>query len=193
MKNACPKILKLVFLRKSVAAWILATTGPLAYAQYPGYKVPENPAGTHYMLGIIGYNYTDKYISGFSINGQGGGYVRLSSPTTGGSATVCCALLSKNPTWPMRVLIRWADGGCREYEKNRAYGHNRHYYRERMVEVERGTATQPADMAVHFFKDGSVRVMLSDGWEPPLLKLSEDRAKEVDFPECKPGEVEQYL
>lgn len=157
------------------------------------YPVPENEAKTHYMLGIIGYNYTDDPIASFSIDGADGGHVRLSSPTSGGSGTSCCVLLSKNPVWPMQVQVRWQVGGCRVYEENRKFGHNQYYFKELIVTVERGTNAHPSDMAVHFFKNGSVRVRLSDGWDPPIVKLEKNRAIEKIFSECKPGESAQYL
>jgi len=36
------------------------------------------------MLGITGYNYTNRYIDGFSVNGQGGGNVLISEDHAGG-------------------------------------------------------------------------------------------------------------
>lgn len=140
------------------------------------------------MLGIIGYNYTDRYIDNFTIDGQGGGYIRLSSPTSGGSSTVCCVLLSKKPTWPMRVRVRWSVGGCREYEKYRRYGHIHNFYKETEVEVDHELKVLPSDIAAHFFADGSVKVRLSDGWEPPLVKLSKDRPDKENYPECEVGQ-----
>lgn len=164
-----------------------------SFAQSEEYSVPENESGTHYMLGILGFNYTDEYINSFSINGQGGGNIQLSSPTSGGGGTVCCVLLSKKSKWPMHVLVRWQSGGCRVYDKDRRYGHNQHYYKEATIEVERGTSAHPSDIAVHFFKNGTVRVILSDGWEPPLLLLPQNRATEKKFPECRLGEPVQNL
>ena len=157
------------------------------------FPVPENEAKTHYMLSILGYNYTDHPIAAFSIDGQGGGSVRASSPTSGGGGIVCCILFSKEPKWPIQVLVRWQSGGCRVYHKNRQYGHNKYYYKEMMVNVEKATSAHPSDIAVHFYKDGSVRVRLIDDIEPPLLKLPEEREIKRDFMECKPGEPEEYL
>lgn len=155
--------------------------------------VAENEAKTHYMFGILGYNYTDENIVAFSVDGQGGGDVRVSTPTTGGSGIVCCILFSKNPKWPIQVLVRWQSGGCRVFPKNSRYGRNRYFYKEVMVDVERGMSAHPSDMAVHFYKDGSVRVRLVDELEPPLIKLPKNRLIEREFPECKPGDPVEYL
>lgn len=163
-----------------------------AHARKSETPVSENEEKT-YMLGIIGYNYTDSYIATFSIEGQGGGFVRLSSPTSGGSGVVCCVLFSKKPEWPIQVHIRWQSGGCRVYAKNRQYGHDRFYYKESIVNVEKGSSSHPSHIAVHFYKDDSVRVRLMDDLESPLVLLPKDRAVERDFPECKPGEPIESL
>lgn len=183
---------KLLVRRIFLMMVVMAYGVSYAHEMTDAYPVPENAAKTHFMLGIIGYNYTDQFIDGFSVAGHSGGDIRLSSPTTGGSGTVCCFLLSKQTKWPMQVRVRWQSGGCRVRYKNPKFGHNQNYYKEAMVPVERGTSEHPSDIGVHFYKDGTVRIKLSDGWEPPLLKLQEDRSKEVDFPDCKQGDEVQY-
>jgi len=155
--------------------------------------VPQNEAKTHYMLGIIGYNYTNRTIDGFSIDGHGGGDVRVSSPTSGGGGTMCCILLSKKPTWPIQVLVRWQSGGCRVYDKKRPSGRNYYSYKELKVNVEKGTSAYPSDIGVHFYPDGSVRVRLSEGSGTPLLKLPKSRLIDDYLPECKPGYPVEYL
>jgi hypothetical protein len=40
-------------------------------------------------LEINGFNYTDLYIDSFEVNGQGGGNLFVSSPTSGGGGGVC--------------------------------------------------------------------------------------------------------
>lgn len=46
---------------------------------------PAKPGGPRYVsLTIEGYNYTDDYIDQFTVNGQGGGNLYLSTPTSGG-------------------------------------------------------------------------------------------------------------
>lgn len=156
-------------------------------------SVPENEARTHYMLGILGYNYTNEDIAAFSIDGQGGGDIRVSTPTEGGGGTVCCVLFSKNPTWPIKVRVRWQSGGCRVWHKNGRSGHNQYYYKEALVNVEPSPSAIPAYISAHFYKDGSVRVRLLNDAEFPLLKLPSSRAIDEEFPECKSGEPVEYL
>jgi hypothetical protein len=164
-----------------------------AYAGQAENLVPQDEAKTHYMLGIIGYNYTNRNIDGFSIDGHGGGDVRVSSPTSGGGGTMCCVLFSKKPKWPIQVLVRWQSGGCRVYDKNRPAGRNYYTYKERNVNVEKGTSAYPSEIGVHFYLDGSVRVRLSDGSEDLLLKLPKSRLIDDYLPECKPGYPVDYL
>jgi len=164
-----------------------------AFAQQPEIPVSENEEKTHYLFSIIGYNYTNRHIDGFSIDGQGGGDVRVSSPTSGGGGIVCCVLFSKKPKWPIHVLIRWQSGGCRVWHKDRRFGHNRYYYKETTVNVEPGSSKQPSGITVHFFQDGSVRVRLINDLEPPLVRLPEERAVDDYFPECKATDPVEYL
>lgn len=187
-----------IFLSKLILCASLLLTveffgSQMASAGQTEYPVPENPAKTHYMLGIIGYNYTDENIAAFTVNGAGGGNVRLSSPTSGGGGTVCCVLLSKNNVWPMQVIVRWQVGGCRVYHEDRNFGYSQFYYKEANVTVERGKSARPSDITVHFYKNGAVRVILSEGGDLPLLKLEKDRAVERKFPECKLTDPVEYL
>lgn len=60
-------------------------------------------------LALVGYNYTDRYIDTFSVDGQGGSNLFVSSPTSGGGGSVCCATY-----WPglkdYKVKVRWQSG-----------------------------------------------------------------------------------
>jgi hypothetical protein len=183
----------LAALKNFFVLLILITSSSASLAQDNGFRIAENEAGTHYMFSILGYNYTDEHISAFSIDGQGGGSIRVSTPDSGGSGIVCCILFSKKPKWPIHVLVRWQSGGCKVYARNGKYSHRQFYYKEKMVNVEPGTSAHPSDIAVHFYKDGSVRVRLVDELEPPLLALPKNREVERDFPDCKLGEPVEYL
>lgn len=63
-------------------------------------------------LDLIGYNYTDRHISDYDVDGQGGGDVRLSSPTSGGGGIVCCVRLATGEEDPIIVRVRWQVDGC---------------------------------------------------------------------------------
>lgn len=186
-----PRLDKFLKYKISLVVLGLYVTNPLL-AQLPKYSVPENNTGTHYMLGIVGYNYTDSLIANYTVDGQGGGDIRLSSPTSGGGSTVCCIMLSKKPHWPIYVLVRWQDGGCRENTKDHKFVGNHYQYKEATVSVDRGTSSNPSDIAVHFYQDGSVKVRLSDGDDPPLVKRPDNRPDKFKLPDCRPGEAESY-
>jgi hypothetical protein len=47
-------------------------------------------APRHHALAIVGYNYTERYIDSFHVNGQGGGNLYVSGPTAGGGSSACC-------------------------------------------------------------------------------------------------------
>jgi len=192
MKKISLSFLKLIKYRFLTSLTLIFVINA-AYAVQQEDLVPQNEAKTHYMLGIIGFNYTNRTIADFSIDGQGGGDVGVSSPTSGGGGTVCCVLFSKSPKWPIQVLVRWQSGGCRVYDKDRLGGHNRYTYKEVKVNVEKGTSAYPTDIGVHFYRDDSVRVRLSEGSGAPLLKLPESRLIDDYLPECKPGDPVGYL
>ena len=174
--------LKFLMLIFRTATLYFFTKSSFAQDAYP---VRENQAGTHYLLGILGYNYSNRYIDSFSVNGSGGGNVDVSTPTAGGGSTACCVFFSKNPSWPIYVTVRWQAGGCTVGKNERGVSQIHHSFKEVKVNVERGTTSHPSDIGIHFFKDGSVKAILSDGWESPLLKLPEARQDTTDYPPCQ--------
>lgn len=176
-----------------IGFFILAAISGKAIAHQSEVDVAENKTKDHYMLGILGYNYTDEEIDQFSVDGHGGGNIHVSSPTSGGGGTVCCVMLSKNPKWPIKVNVRWQSGGCSVFVKNHKYSHTQYYFKDEIINVEQGTNLHPTDIAVHFYKDGTVRAILVDGVKSPLLILPEKRALNRQFPECKVGEPVDYL
>lgn len=143
----------------------------------------------HVLLGLTGYNYTDRYISSYSINGAGGGHIFLSTPTSGGSGVTCCIKLSKNSTIPIRVKVRWQVDGCRYVENNPRTGASvevRHfYYKETDVDVQRMTTDEPAQIETHFYPDGTVKVLLTKDESSPRLSLNGRRPDKSLFPWCK--------
>src|SRR5450830_1077181 len=59
-----------------------------------------------YLLEVIGYNYTDRSISIFSIAKGAGGSLTLSTPTSGGGSAVCCIKLSRSKKTPFLEIGR---------------------------------------------------------------------------------------
>jgi hypothetical protein len=146
----------------------------------------------YFLLGLIGYNYTDRHISDYSVNGAGGFDVMLSSPTSGGSGITCCVRLRRNSVVPSRVKVRWQYDGCIYIMKNDLTGATdkvRHYYyKEAEVDVRRADSGAPEYIETHFYQDGSVQVLATDDISRPLLNLDETRVDKSSFPNCKNDE-----
>ncbi|MCD7099299.1 DUF3304 domain-containing protein [Stenotrophomonas sp. MMGLT7] len=94
-------------------------------------------------VGIVGYNHTDSNIYQFLINGGGGGSVHSHS---GGGTTVCCAMVPAHWHQEMKVEIDWTT--------------DLKTFRKRVVNVPR--YTQVGDLAVHFLRDGEIKVFLTN-------------------------------
>ncbi len=136
---------------------------------------------------LIGYNYTNSHISNYSVDGSGGGDIRLSSPTSGGGGIVCCiSLPTRNP---IIVRVRWQIGGCSYLMKSPITGRTRtlihDFYREKYVEVLRPKGMRPRHLESHFYPDGSVMVLLTNNMSLPRLSLSETRPDKSQFQRCK--------
>lgn len=121
-------------------------------------------------LTIYGYNYTDLYIYSFQVAGQGGGNLSVSTLTTGGSKSACCA--SVYPALvPYEVTIKW---------KGRE-GTDR--WCEMKVMLNGPIPAKPEYFEVHFYPDGHIEVAVTEDASKPRLKLerfSYGRRKEAD-------------
>lgn len=155
---------------------------------------PSNPvpSGKRLNLTLKGYNYTSRYIDEFSVNGQGGGNLYVSGPTSGGGSSVCCVSYVQGGI-AHEVTVRWQSGGC----MFRAGGvladgstHVAHsFYSELNVRVDPYIPDRPKNFEVHFFPDGHVEGAITDRTSPPRLVYSKERADRSDFPRC-PGDKE---
>jgi hypothetical protein len=106
-----------------------------------------------FLLGLIGYNYTDKYIDSYSVDGEGDGNIMVSSPTSGGGGIVCCVKLEKDVTWPIRVRVRWQSAGCtyttRSHISNSVFENIHSFFKETEVEVRGEVGMNPKYLEVH--------------------------------------------
>jgi hypothetical protein len=149
----------------------------------------KNRNDGYMLLGLVGYNYTDRYISEYSIDGAGGGDIIMSSATSGGSGVSCCVKLSRTYLGQIRVTVRWQVDGCVYLIKDDRTGAAdkvRHfYYREVEVNVGRVPGQNPKYIESHFYPDGSVYVLLTEHSSKPLLDLNDKRPDKSYFPRCK--------
>jgi hypothetical protein len=138
-------------------------------------------------LAIVGYNYTDHDIDSFSVNGNGGGNVMASTPTSGGGGSVCCAPYD----WGSKlntVRVRWHTDGCtyhvRSATSQRLYDQVHMFFKERDIQVKNDSKQTPTTMEVHFYPDGSVQVALTESPSLPRLSLPAERRVLSDYPIC---------
>lgn len=138
-------------------------------------------------LGLTGYNYTDRSISEFFVDGRGGGNVGVSTPTSGGGGTVCCVsyVVAKDPG---SVNIRWQSDACYYHVKStisdEVYNRIHWFFKEAEVEIERPAPQNPKYFEVHFYPDGSVKAAVSEHAGEPRLKLQENRDNRTSYPRC---------
>jgi hypothetical protein len=111
-------------------------------------------------LGIVGLNYTDLVIEYFSVNGQGGGNIAVSSPTGGGGGTVCCIVWHPGTVLPVPVKIEWM----------RRVGKQRRWCRKTVM-LDGPVPDQPTDFAVHFMPSGDINVEITRYYPDLKLKL----------------------
>lgn len=147
----------------------------------------------YFVLGLIAYNYTDRLIEEYTVDGSGGGDVRLSSPTSGGSGVMCCARLSKDRKERILVTVRWQFDGCSyktEIPGGKIWERRKFHYKEAKVYLKPSLSKESAYLETHFYADGSVKVKVTDEISLPELKLDEDRADFSKFPKCENNDLE---
>jgi hypothetical protein len=185
-------ILNRQFPRALIGGFLLIAEfiiGSAFFVQPVGAAPLGRQAEENVLLDLIGYNYTDRHINSYSIDGQGGGDVRLSSPTSGGGGIVCCVELRKRHSKPIIVRVRWQVDGCTYLVKSTITGRKReythHFYREAYVEVPRPERINPSHLESHFYPNGSVQVKLTEHMSLPRMSLNEKRPDQSQFPRCK--------
>ena len=133
----------------------------------------KSPQEEPKMLGITGYNYTGRYIDGFSVNGQGGTNM---GAHTNGSGEACCIVWRPGTAHPILMFVEWTYGERWNHEK----GLKLQDAETHRVEVElKGPVPQnPTVFAVHFYPDNTVQVEVAEDYPKPRLRRS-DMAKEA--------------
>lgn len=148
----------------------------------------RNQPSTNATVDLVAYNYTNHHIEDYEVDNHSGGIVRVSSPTSGGSGSVCCINVSPGESGAIFVQVRWQVDGCSYTENDPITGKTEvlhHYlYKEEYVKVTRPAAGKPNHLETHFYPDGSVQVQITEEMSLPRLRLSENRVKKLDFPKC---------
>jgi hypothetical protein len=166
----------------ALLVYLNAFSGMVAVAQ------SQNATKTTMTLDLVGYNYTNHHIEDYEVDNRNGGIVRVSSPTSGGSGSMCCINLSPGESGAIFVQVRWQIDGCSYTEKDPLTGKTevlQHYlYKEEFVKATRTDAGKPNHLETHFYPDGSVQVQITEEMSLPRLRLSEERVVKLNFPMC---------
>jgi hypothetical protein len=115
------------------------------------------------MLELNGFNYTDLYIDSFEVNGQSGGNLFVSSPTSGGGGNVCC--------------VRWVPGGA-QLPIRVSWTRDHKRVCEQEVSIRQPVPANPRHLGVHFFPDGHIEAELTEDFPDVKLELEHHNLEE---------------
>jgi Protein of unknown function (DUF3304) len=118
------------------------------------HRTPKGMSG----LTLVAYNYTDTYISNFTVDGAGGGNVEVSDTQSGHGGGTCCAPISADTPLPMAVEIAWKRDGEVPYCRQ-------------TVLLNGPIPSKPNAFEVHFYQDGTIQVAITDFPSPQRLTL----------------------
>lgn len=155
---------------------------------YGAEKNIEDQESDELLLGLVGYNYTNRTIEEYSVDGISGGDISKSSPTSGGGGTTCCVRLPKELQGTVQVTVRWQVDGCR-YLMRDSDGKTeevRHFfYRKEEVNVIIPSGKAVAYLETHFYPNGRPQVRVTEHMSLPALALDKKRPDRSHFPRCK--------
>lgn len=141
-------------------------------------------------LAIIGYNYTDREIGRFTVNGIGGGNIAPSTDLGGGGGITCCARF-RGDGKPNRYIVRWDAASCRFNEKVRPKTNESfelaYSFKEQTVTSSYSGIGKPNYLEVHFFGDGTIKTMITSDFSAPLHPWPQGFQAKLS-PQC-PGNV----
>jgi len=145
-------------------------------------------ASEPHALGIVGYNYTDRYIDQFYVNGQGGGNLDVSGQRGGGGGIVCCIGWRDGTPLPQKMRIKWVAGGCMKTltdSDGYTFTAPLHTFKEQDVQLTGPVPKNPHYFEVHFYPDGHIEVAITEMDSDPRLKLSRAREKPTYADHCE--------
>jgi hypothetical protein len=117
------------------------------------------------MLGITGYNYTNRYIDGFSVNGQGGTNL---SANSNGSGEACCILIRPDTVLPVKVHVEWTYGIEGDLRTGKIFRQPETH--EADVELKGPIPKAPTIFVVHFYPDNTVQVEVAVDYPEPRIQ-----------------------
>jgi hypothetical protein len=125
-----------------------------------------------YSLAIVGYDYTDRAVADFSVNGQWGANIEVSDPGTGGGKVICCVAMSRSTKTPFWVDVKYQMDALEAYSPRKVI-EPPGPYRKARVEVKGPIPPDPRYLEIHFYPDGHIEGAISgrNGPSDPRLKL----------------------
>ena len=120
------------------------------------------------MLGIVGFNYTDRYIVSFAVDGAGGGDVDLSDSMDGGGKTSCCIGYNPYTPLPVTMTVKWTFGYERGPKGNIVVPNETHVA---TAELNGPVPADPQQLEVHFMPDGTVQLRITREGSRPLVNV----------------------
>ena len=134
----------------------------------------EGPKAEPKMLGITGYNYTGRYIDGFSVNGQGGGNVLISEGESGGGGTTCCIVWRPGTVLPVTMRVEWTYGYEKDFDTGRLLRAAETHQAD--VDIKGPISKHPTILIVHFYPDNTVQVEIAEDYpELRIKRVDQDK------------------
>ena len=150
---------------------------------------PAIAKGTPVTLTIMGYNYTDRDINDFSVDGTGGGNLSVSSASGGGGGSVCCSSYITGTPAP-EIKVRWQADACTydiwHDEEGKEFNNIFSIYKTAGVKVA-AVSLNPKYLEIHIFSDGHVEAAITDEVSAPRLILDQNRRVISPFRKCPNG------
>jgi hypothetical protein len=144
------------------------------------------PIGTRIPLTLVGYNYTNRYIDEFDVDGEGGGNLFVSGGRIGGGKSSCCvSYFSGAGAW--KTKIRWQTGAC-TYNERGSHGEKFYdyhmFFREVDVQVDPNIPDFPRYFEVHIYPDGHAEAAITEHQSPARVLLDKDREDNSHYSRC---------
>ena len=142
--------------------------------------------GTRIELALVGYNYTNRYIDQFDVDGQGGGNIYVSGPGTAGSGSACCVSY-RSGAKARKVKIRWQTDACTYNERvsgSERFSDTYSYFKELEVQVDSNIPDYPRYFEVHIYSDGHAEATITAHESKARLTLGNEHEDKSNYLRC---------